>query len=147
MVARVPNEVLRMRGTDGHGHRLTRKDAPPVTKIPGQKRAPSPHRPLGPEGAKVWRKVWNASHLWMSPDSDTEALLMLCETIDERVIVKEMLAETPGDVACRRTLRLIDAQITTYLRLLGLTPTDRAKFGVAEVEVEDELASFRKRVG
>jgi P27 family predicted phage terminase small subunit len=37
------------------------------------------------------------------------------------------------------------AQITAWLSLLGFTPSDRARLGLAEIRVANELDQFRRR--
>ena len=49
-----------------------------------------------------------------------------------------------GDWRERSGLRALDKQITDRLQLLGFTPADRTRLGVAEVRVEDDLEAFRK---
>jgi phage terminase small subunit len=40
-----------------------------------------------------------------------------------------------------------DAQMTTWLSLLGFTPSDRARLGLQEIRVANELDQFRRRKG
>ena len=39
----------------------------------------------------------------------------------------------------------LNAQITAWLSLLGFTPSDRARLGLAEIRVANELDNFRRR--
>jgi phage terminase small subunit len=39
----------------------------------------------------------------------------------------------------------LDAQNTAWMSLLGFTPSDRARLGLAEIRVANELDEFRKR--
>jgi phage terminase small subunit len=39
----------------------------------------------------------------------------------------------------------MDAQNTAWMSLMGFTPSDRARLGLAEIRVANELDQFRKR--
>jgi hypothetical protein len=39
----------------------------------------------------------------------------------------------------------LNAQITAWLSLLGFTPSDRARLGLAEIRVANELDQYRQR--
>jgi len=44
-----------------------------------------------------------------------------------------------GDWRDRVALRSLDSQLQTMLSLLGMSPTDRAKLGVAEVQARTKI--------
>ena len=69
-------------------------------------------------------------------------MLMTAEMIDERwnLRVKVM---TEGQVRDRRALRDLDRAIQSQLSLLGLTPADRSRLGVAEVKKMSKIAELR----
>jgi hypothetical protein len=69
---------------------------------------------------------------------------MLCEQIDERQLLRYRVM-TEGDWRERNGLRQLDSQIMTGLSMLGFTPTDRARLGLAEVKYETKLDDYRKR--
>jgi hypothetical protein len=79
---------------------------------------------------------------WISSNTDYEAMLMTAEMIDERwnLRVKVM---TEGQVRDRRALRDLDRAIQSQLSLLGLTPADRSRLGVAEVKKMSKIAELR----
>jgi hypothetical protein len=62
--------------------------------------------------------------------------------IDERwnLRVKVM---TEGQARDRRALRDLDRAIQSQLSLLGLTPADRSRLGVAEVKKLSKIAELR----
>lgn len=101
--------------------------------IPQASRAPEPARPLLKYGQELWDRVWQTGINWISPNTDLELLLMTCEMIDERwnLRVRVMTDNNPKD---RRGLRELDRQIVSNLSLLGFTPSDRSRLGVAEVK-------------
>lgn len=100
--------------------------------------APEPHRPLLKYGRELWDKVWGMGATWISPNTDTELLLMTCEMIDERWNLRVKVMQT-DDSRMRRGLRELDRQIVSQLSLLGFSPADRSKLGVAEVKAMSKL--------
>ena len=52
-----------------------------------------------------------------------------------------------GDPRERRALRDIDRLIISNLSLLGLTPTDRTRLGVAEVRRVSKLEELKQMIG
>jgi hypothetical protein len=100
--------------------------------------APEPTRPLLKYGKELWDKVWDTGINWISPNTDTELLLMTCEMIDERwnLRVQVMTNNDPKD---RRGLRELDKAIVSNLSLLGFSPSDRSRLGLAEVKKMSKL--------
>lgn len=68
---------------------------------------------------------------------------MTAEMVDERwnLRVKVMREGVARD---RRALRDLDRAIQSQLSLLGLTPADRTRLGVAEVKKMSKLAELRQ---
>jgi hypothetical protein len=92
----------------------------------------------------LWRRVWQVGSPWISEISDRELLLMTCESLDERVELRaSVLAD--GDPRLRKALHDLEAQITKCLSLLGFTPTDRTRLGVAEVRGVSPLGEIIAR--
>ena len=111
--------------------------------LPAIREIPEPSRPLLKYGRELWDKVWEQGLNWISPNTDSELLLMTCEMIDERwnLRVKVMQGD---DSRQRRGLRELDRQIVSNLSLLGFTPSDRSRLGVAEVKAVSKLEALRK---
>jgi hypothetical protein len=111
--------------------------------LPAIQEIPEPSRPLLKYGRELWDKVWEQGLNWISPNTDSELLLMTCEMIDERwnLRVKVMQGDDPRQ---RRGLRELDRQIVSNLSLLGFTPSDRSRLGVAEVKAVSKLEALRK---
>lgn len=101
---------------------LAYEDAP---ALPGRPRnedlpaPPDPPRPLGREGRKLWDRTWRAAG---GQPVDEEALLMLCEQTDERLVLRLKVVRDK-DWRERNALRAIDAQIAQGLSALGLQST------------------------
>jgi hypothetical protein len=133
----VPTERKRLLGNPG-------KRALPATVavLPAIDEPPEPPRPLGPEGRKMWTRVWEYGRAWVAPGSDLDFVLMLCESMDERVMLRVAVLRGTGDWRDRVALRNLDEQITNMLARLAFTPTDRTKLGFAEVQRASALESL-----
>jgi hypothetical protein len=112
--------------------------------LPGVSETPEPSRPLLKYGRELWDKVWEQGLNWISPNTDFEILLMTCEMIDERWNLRVKVMQT-DDARLRRGLRELDRQIISNLSLLGFTPSDRSKLGVAEVKAMSKLEELMAR--
>lgn len=149
-----PNEVLRKRGGLGHKDRLRSVPPPATLERVNPKRPPKPPRPLDADGMSLWRRVWRSGADWVSPDTDLERVLVLCEMTDEVVRVRRRIRaaedllgdDMPLSGVEKRmydTLRDLRKQIGEALSHLGFTPADRARMNVAEVAALDPLDEFR----
>lgn len=112
--------------------------------LPGAGEIPEPSRPLLKYGRELWDKVWEQGLNWISPNTDFEILLMTCEMIDERWNLRVKVMQTE-DARMRRGLRELDRQIISNLSLLGFTPSDRSRLGVAEVKAMSKLEELQMR--
>ena len=130
-----PVEQKRLQGNPG---KRALPDQSTITLIPMAEVAPEPTRPLLKYGKELWDKVWDTGINWISPNTDTELLLMTCEMIDERwnLRVQVMTNNDPKD---RRGLRELDKAIVSNLSLLGFSPSDRSRLGLAEVKKMSKL--------
>lgn len=115
-----------------------------VVALPSAYGIPEPHRPLGPSGTELWDRIWGLANTWLSPNTDGELLLMTCELLDERwnLRVRVMRDARPEE---RKALRDLDRQLVANLSLLGFSPTDRSRLGVAEVKRQSKLEELRNR--
>ena len=105
---------------------------------------PEPHRPLLKYGREFWDKVWGSGLSWISPNTDAELLLMTCELVDERWNLRVRVMQS-NDSRERRALRELDDRIIRNLSLLGFTPADRSKLGVAEVKAISKMEALKRR--
>jgi hypothetical protein len=92
----------------------------------------------------LWERVWSVGASWISPNTDMEILLMTCEMVDERWNLRVQVMKT-DDPRLRRGLRELDRQIVSNLSLLGFTPADRSRLGVAEVKARSKLEELLAR--
>jgi hypothetical protein len=81
---------------------------------------------------------------WVSDRSDIELLTMTCEMVDERWNLRIKVMQS-DDAVMRRGLRELDKQIVSNLSLLGFTPSDRSRLGVAEVKAKSKLEELMDR--
>lgn len=103
-----------------------------VILLPMASARPEPLRGLGSAGLSMWDRVWDSGIAWISPGSDIELLQMTCEMLDERESLRDAVASL-GEREDRRSLRELEKQIVSNLSLLGFSPSDRTRLGVAEV--------------
>lgn len=136
-----PNEIKRKTGNPG------KRPLPApmnVVALPMAQEPPEPPRPLGPEGMKLWNRVWDAGRAWISPTSDIEHVLILCETMDERSQLR-LTVLRGSDWRDRVALRSIDSQLTSMLSSLGFNPLDRSRLGIAEVQAQSKIDQLLAR--
>ena len=70
---------------------------------------------------------------------------MVCEQIDRRTELLEQLDEARFERPIHMTILDLEKQIASNLGLLGLTPTDRTRMGVAEVQKNNKLEEMLQR--
>lgn len=114
-----------------------------VTALPQRATNPDPPRPLGPAGRMLWDRAWDHGRAWIA-ETDMELLLLTCEQIDERQMLRIRVLRD-NDWRERSGLRAIDKVIQDGLGMLGFSPSDRSRLGVAEVRVASALEDVRRR--
>jgi hypothetical protein len=136
-----PTEVKRKLGNPG-GRKLPDQKAiqmfEPVSSLP------EPARPLLKYGREFWDKVWLNGLQWISVNTDSELLLMTCELVDERWNLRVRVMQS-NDWRERRALRELDDRIIRNLSLMGFTPADRSRLGVAEVKAISKMEALKRR--
>jgi hypothetical protein len=134
-----PTEQKRLLGNPGKRALPSGTIAIPMIEV-----TPEPHRPLLKYGRELWDKVWQTGATWISPNTDTELLLMTCEMIDERWNLRVKVMQT-DDSKMRRGLRELDRQIVSNLSLMGFSPSDRSRLGVAEIKAKSKLQELLEK--
>lgn len=134
-----PIEQKRLLGNPGKRALPSGTIAIPMVEV-----MPEPHRPLLKYGRELWDKVWQTGATWISPNTDTELLLMTCEMIDERWNLRVKVMQT-DDPKMRRGLRELDRQIVSNLSLMGFSPSDRSRLGVAEIKAKSKLQELLEK--
>lgn len=98
----------------------------------------APPRPLGQEGLRLWERVWALQRPWIEEATDLDFVALLCESMDERVMLRVSVLQT-GAWRDRVALRQLDGQIADLMAGLGLNPTDRRALAAGIVEENSEL--------
>jgi hypothetical protein len=136
-----PVEVKRKLGNPG---RRALPDTGSIQLLDPIVSIPEPARPLLKYGREFWDKVWASGLTWISPNTDSEILLMTCELVDERWNLRVQVMQN-NDWRERRALRELDSRIISNLSLLGFTPADRSRLGVAEVKAISKMEALKRR--
>jgi hypothetical protein len=137
-----PNEVKRKLGNPGKRSLPKQSE---VIILHQSNDVPEPDRQLFESGLALWNKVWSLGQTWISKNTDSELLLMTCEMVDERVRLRALVWNNPEAWRERKALRELDKAIVGNLSLLGFTPTDRTRIGVAEVKGRSKLEELRAK--
>jgi hypothetical protein len=136
-----PTEIKRKLGNPG---KRALPDTSVVQYLEQSLVIPDPARPLLRYGREFWDKVWGSGLSWISVNTDAELLLMTCELVDERWNLRVRVMQS-NDWRERRALRELDDRIIRNLSLLGFTPADRSKLGVAEVRAISKMEALKRR--
>lgn len=125
--------------------------------ITGADEMPEPPAHLGEAGRTMWAHVWEVARNWMAPGSDQTVVLLLCEAMDDYTTIRAQL--NSGEVERYYTMangsmvthplvnQLKDLRIhmTSWLGMIGFSPSDRSRLGLAEVRVRDEIDDLTRR--
>lgn len=104
-----------------------------------------PFRPLEFAGKQLWDSVFKHGSLWISQRTDVHLLLMTCEQLDRREQLRSHLVDDPTEKnLLMRTVEL-ERTIAGNLSLLGFTPSDRTRLGLAEVKAQSKLEELIAR--
>jgi hypothetical protein len=121
------------------------KPAEIVYVLPEAQDGIEPARRLDESGLALWRRAWKLGRVWISPASDFDLLLMTCEQLDERDVLRAYVMENIDAWHERAALRQLEKDIASNLSALGFTPTDRMKLGLAEVKAQSKLEEMMSR--
>ncbi len=102
----------------------------------------------------LWATVTEFAGHWLAP-SDMPALLMLAEGFDRRAEWQARLEQESEVLYTDKgyayanprvgMLATLEKQLTSWMSLLGLTPTDRSRLGLAEVKAVDKIDQILNR--
>lgn len=146
----VPLERKRARGNPG------KRSLPATTETHALAPLAASDAPavLGDGGRQAWDRMLTSCP-WLG-ESDRDMMIMLCQKVDRRDQMVEALATEPFVVVSESTgvaranplvtmLSEIEGDIVRMLSLLGMTPTDRTRLGLAEVKAQSTLERLRKQ--
>jgi len=112
---------------------------------------------LGMVGVAYWEILWTAGRRHLSELHDTPLMTRLCSNFDRIAELENWLGldverrwytSPNGQIVTHPAVKQIDqmdAQNTAWMSLMGFTPSDRARLGLAEIRVANELDQFRQR--
>jgi len=103
-----------------------------------------PQRALEFAGMQLWRAAMTTGERWIARNSDTQLLLMVCEQMDRRTDLISKIEETQ-EWRLYRALHDLEKMISMNLSMLGFTPTDRTRLGLAEVKTASKLEELMNR--
>lgn len=135
-----PIELKRLKGTLRADRLPASESLITLTNSQGE---PTPLTDLGEQGLAFWSQAWSIP--WLSQSSDYWIVLITAQALDERDQVRIALAESPSDRRMRATLRELDKQVINSYSLLGFSPSDRSRLGVAEVKKESKLDELLRK--
>jgi hypothetical protein len=104
-----------------------------------------PLRPLGDAGFQLWDEIQAAGGLWISSRTDVHLLQLVCELFDRREILREEFLADPTERKVNMSLLETEKLIQSSLSLLGFTPSDRSRLGLAEVKAKSKLEELMER--
>lgn len=148
-MANAPKPVERKRALGNPGH----QSLPPVASVislPSAPNVPPPH--LGSAGQRFWSEVMGVASGWIG-NTDYPLMVMAAEAYDRRAFMVETLNREGWTTTTDKgypykhplvsALLELEKQLTSWLSLLGLTPTDRSRLGVAEVKAASKLEQMQ----
>lgn len=144
MPAGRPSKPIEQKRLLGNPGKRALPDERLITMIPAATSKPDAPRPLLKYGQDLWDRIWDAGTNWISPNTDLELLTMTCEMVDERWNLRIKVMQN-DDPRMRRGLRELDRQIVSNLSLMGFTPSDRSRLGLAEVKAHSKFAELQAR--
>ena len=112
-------------------------DTMPLASAP-VRAIPEPARRLEESGLNLWRQAFGRAETWLT-DTDLELLLITCEKLDERDLLRVFVMENIEAWHERAGLRVLEKQIEENLTLLGFTPTARQKLGIQHVKAQSKF--------
>lgn len=125
--------------------------------LPSYGSTPEPPDGLFDDGLALWNHVWDAGRTWLSPDSDRTIVELLCFAQDEAENIRRGMWEgkfsrfyetANGQMVTHplvNQLKDLRTQMTSWLAAIGFSPSDRARLGLAEVRVRNELDELAER--
>jgi|TARA_S200002703_G_scaffold105962_1_gene91912 hypothetical protein len=135
----VPVEKKRMLGNPG------KRALPGEDAIVLHSGRVEPPEDLGKAGVALWSRVFDEGEIWISPRLDTTLLERVCRALDRIVVLESEFESDPTNRQVVMSINETDKLIMSGLGLLGFTPSDRARLGLAEVKRQSKLEEMMSR--
>lgn len=97
---------------------------------------------LGGAGRALWSRVFDEGEIWVSPRIDFVLLERVCRALDRVVILERLFDDDPANRQTVMSINETDKVIFSGLGLLGFSPADRARLGLAEVKRQSKLEAL-----
>ena len=98
-----------------------------------------PPRPLEFAGQQLWDAAFKHGGTWISSNTDIPLLTLTCEQLDRREELRSAIAENGLDRQLIMSINETEKLISSNLGLLGFSPADRTRLGLAEVKTQSKL--------
>jgi hypothetical protein len=155
----IPTEIHRLRGNPAH--KVLPPAPTPDTAVVVVNLDDVPPVPgwCDAYGAGVWCQLWQAGRRHLSEQHDGVLMSLLVEKLQlaQRLriwlgddLTRRWYTTANGQTVTHPAVKQIDqadAQITGWLQLLGFPVSERARLGLFEIRVANELDDYRKRTG
>jgi hypothetical protein len=100
---------------------------------------------IGAAGRVLWSRVFDEGEIWVSPRLDVTLLERVCRALDRAVVLEELFDADPSDRKLVMSINETDRLIMSGLGLLGFSPADRARLGLAEVKRRSKLEELQAK--
>jgi hypothetical protein len=104
-----------------------------------------PPEDLAAPGRALWSRVFDEGEIWVSPRIDFVLLERVCRALDRVVVLEQLFDEDPSNRQTVMSINETDKVIFSGLGLLGFSPADRARLGLAEVKRQSKLDELMSR--
>lgn len=156
---RPPKPIERKRATgrtpttDAGGRQL------PAVRTTIVKAVDVPDAPSGLQvrGSREWVNIWEAGSAWLAPAQDYHWVEMIVRAYDD---IEEFRARVRTDGLIQQgsmgqviahpliaSIRQAEASIQKCLSILGFSPSDRARLGLAEIKAQSKLQDMMSKAG
>lgn len=148
---RPPKPIERARATARNAtHKADGRPLPAVREVITKTADVPPAPPgLGARGAAEWETIWSAGRAWLAPTQDYAWVEIVCRAWDDidgfraKVAADGLIQKgSMGQVIAHpliASIRQAEGQIMKALSVLGFSPTDRARLGLAEIKRVSKL--------
>ena len=106
-----------------------------------------PMRELKDAGMSLWDSAMKTGEQWIARNTDTQLLLVTCEQMDRREVLMTLWRYNPTDKNLLMRLAELEKQIASNLGMLGFTPSDRSRLGLAEIKAKSKLQELMEKNG
>ena len=100
---------------------------------------------LGSAGLRLWNRVFGEGEIWISSRLDVELLERTCRALDRLVVLDKLFEEDPAERKTVMSINETEKLLASNLGLLGFTPADRARLGLAEIKRQSKLEELLAR--